>query len=224
MKRILIHRTASLVAFLALILAACGTAAPAVVPTSAPPEATQTPVVVVETVVVTVVPTNVPAEVPSATPLPPPTDVPATELPATQPPAEEPAASSGGPIPIDEALGEGLFVNMTRSRNDFSLRCHVNKEITFNVTTTNPDVTQVEFFYRFEDRSNGAVFEWINAGKMIPTGGGTYTMTLLGDHMNPNFRKPNSWFDYQFIGSNPTGVIGRSEKIVQTVTYTFDCP
>jgi hypothetical protein len=220
MKRILI-------AFFALILVACGTAAPApsLQPSLAPPEPTQTPVVVVETVVVTVVPTNVPTEVPADTPLPPPTAVPATEAPAaTEPPAEPAAASGSGPITVDDALGVGWFVSMTRDRNDFSLRCQLNKQITFNAKATSPDIQQVDFWYRFEDRSNGAVFEWVNAGKMVPDGNGNFTLTLSGDQVNPNFRKPNSWFDYQFVGYNATGVVGRSEKIVQTVSYTFDCP
>ena len=49
---------------------------------------------------------------------------------------------------------------------------------------------------------------------------------LLFNFLTPphNFRKPNAWFDYQFIGSSQSGVVGRSEKIEQQVTYTFDCP
>jgi len=40
-----------------------------------------------------------------------------------------------------------------------------------------------------------------------------------------NLRKPNVWFDYQFVRLNKTGgVVGRSEKIIQQVSYTFDCP
>ena len=213
--------------FLALALAACG-APPATTeaPTAAPPEPTQTPFVIVETFVVTVIPTNAPTEVPAATPLPPPTEpAAATQPPAevTQPPAPA-AADTGAPVTIDDALGAGWFVSMISNRSDFSLRCQFNKEITFSVKATNPDITQVDFWYRFEDRSNGAVFEWVNAGKMIPDNAGNFTLTLSGDQVSPNFRKPNSWFDFQFIGYNATGVVGRSEKIERQVTYTFDCP
>jgi len=221
MKRIFIHRNAALVVFLSLILAACGAVAPTAQPTLAPPEPSQTAAVIVETVVVTVIPTNAPAEAPSVTPLPPP-----TEAPATQPPAatEAAPAANAGLVTIDDTLGLGWFVSMTRDRNDFSLRCQLNKQITFSTKATNTDITQVDFWYRFEDRSNGAIFEWVNAGKMIPDGSGNFTITLTGDQVSPNFRKPNSWFDYQFVGYNPTGVLGRSEKIERQVSYTFDCP
>lgn len=237
MKRIFPHRTATLVVFLTLILVACAAPVPtADQPTSAPPEPTQTPVVivetvvekVVETVVVTVVPTQPPTEVPSSTPLPAPTEVPPTQAAAeaTQPPAPTVAApdTSGSPITVDNALGGGYFVDMTRTRNDFALRCQPSKEITFSVKPSDPNITQVDFYYRIQDRSTGAVFDWQNAGRMISGATGTFTMVFSGDDVNANFRKPNAWFDYQFIGSSRSGVVGRSEKIEQQVTYTFDCP
>ncbi len=224
MKRILII-------FLALILAACAAPpAPAPTgeqPTAAPPEPTQTAAVIIQTVVVSVVPTSAPTEVPSVTPLPPPTEAPAPT--ATQPPpateaVAAPTEASGGPITADDALGAGYFVSLTRDRNDFSLRCQLNKAITFSVKPNTTDITQVDLFYRIEDRSTGAVFDWQNAGRMIPDVNGNYVMVFTGDKVNPNFRKPNAWFDYQFIGSNATGVVGRSEKIEKQVAYTFDCP
>ena len=240
MKQILIQRTATLVFFLALILVACGTAAPTgeqPAPTQAPPEPSQTPVVVIETVVekvietvvVTVVPTQVPTEVPSVTPLPPPTEVPPTQAvaEATQPPAPTVAAAadtSGGLISVDNAFGGGWFVDLTRSRNDFALRCQLSKEVTFSVKPADPNITQVDFYYRIQDRATGAVFDWQNAGRMIAGANGNFTIIFSGDDVNANFRKPNAWFDYQFIGSSQSGVVGRSEKIEQQVTYTFDCP
>ena len=213
--------------FLALVLVACGSPAPtAEQPTAAPLQPTQTAAIVLQTVVVTVVPTQIPTEVPSATPLPPPTEVPPT---ATQPPAptEAVAASteaSGGPITLEDALGAGFFTSLTRSRNDFSLRCQLNKEITFSAKPTDSNITQVDLFYRIEDRSTGTVFDWQNAGRMIRNADGSFSRVFSGDEINANFRKPNAWFDYQFIGSNGSGVVGRSEKIQQQVTYTFDCP
>ena len=240
MKQTLIQRTAALVFFLALILVACGTAAPTgeqPAPTQAPPEPSQTPVIVVETVVekvfetvvVTVVPTQVPTEVPSVTPLPLPTEVPPTQavVEVTQPPAPTVAAAanpSGGLIPVDNAFGAGWFVDLTRSRNDFALRCQLSKEITFSVKPTDPNISQVDFYYRIQDRATGAVFDWQNAGRMVSDANGNFTIVFSGDDVNANFRKPNAWFDYQFIGSSQSGVVGRSEKIEQQVTYTFDCP
>jgi hypothetical protein len=231
----LVHRTAPLVIFLALILAAC--AAPAPTADQPAPQPSQTPVVVVETVVekvvetvvVTVVATQAPADVPSATPLPLPTEVPptqavveSTQLP--QQPAPADPAGSGGLITVDDVLGAGWFTNMTRNRNDIALRCQLSKEITFSVKPADPNITQVDFYYRIGDSSTGAVFDWQNAGRMIRDANGNFTLVFSGEDVHPNFRKPNAWFDYQFIGSSGSGVVGRSEKIEQQVTYTLDCP
>jgi type IV secretory pathway VirB10-like protein len=227
------------IVFIALALVACGTPAVATgqpTVTQAPPEPTQTAAVVVETVVekvvetvvVTVVPTQVPTEVPSLTPLPPPTEVPPTQaVAATQPPAQAaaPADTTGGLIPVDDVLGAGWFVGMTRNRNDFALRCQLSKDITFSVKPADPNITQVQFYYRIEDRATGAVFDWQNAGKMLQDANGNFTLVFSGDSVNANFRKPNAWFDYQFVGlSKSGGIVGRSEKIIQQVSYTFDCP
>lgn len=175
MKRIVII-------FLALILAACAAPAPTSTgePPTAPPQPTQTAVVIVQTVVekvietvmVTVVPTQVPTEVPSITPLPP-TAVPPTEVAptqaiveATQPPvqAAAPADTTSGLIPVDDVLGAGWFVGMTRDRNDFALRCQLGREITLSVKPADPNIAQVQLYYRIEDRATGAIFDWQNAG------------------------------------------------------------
>lgn len=211
-----------LVVFLALILAACGVApAPtAEQPTSPPPQPTQTPFVIVETVVVTVIPTNAPTDIPAS-----PTSVPQpTEVPATQPPAAPAEDTNGELVTVDESFGAGWFTNLTRTRNDFSLRCEQNKEIIFSVKPANPDITQVDFYYRIEDRATGAIFDWQNAGRMIREANGSFSFVFSGEKVNANFRKPNAWFDYQFIGSGGSGLVGRSEQIEQQVSYTFDCP
>lgn len=230
------------IVFIALVLVACG--APVATPSAEQPTATQAPVQptqtaivvvetvvqkVVETVMVTVVPTQVPTEVPSVTPLPPPTEVPPTQAApqATQPPAQAaaPADTQSSLIPVDDVLGAGWFVNMTRNRNDFALRCQLSKDITLSVKPADPSITQVQFYYRIEDRATGAVFDWQNAGKMLQDANGNFALVFSGDSVNANFRKPNAWFDYQFVGLSKTGgIVGRSEKIVQQVSYTFDCP
>jgi hypothetical protein len=237
MKQIFIQRIVALVIFLAFILVAC--AAPAPTADQPAPQPTQTAVVVVETVVervietvvVTVLPTQAPTDIPSPTPQPLPTEVPATEAVAqpTQPPTEPPALpapadTSGGLFTVDDLLGAGWFTNMTRTRNDFALRCQLSKEITFSTKPTDPNITQVDFYYRIGDQATGAVFDWQNAGRMMRDANGNFSMVFSGDDVHPNFRKPNAWMDYQFIGSSNSGVIGRSEKIEQQVTYTLDCP
>lgn len=219
----------TLAIFLVLILAACAAPVPvAQQPTSPPPEPTQTPIILVETVVVTVIPTNLPTEAPTATPLPPPTEIPPTQAPAeaTQPLAAAPDAAedSTGLVTVDDSFGAGWFTGIARTRNDFSLRCQQNKEITFSVKPSDASISRVDFYYRIQDRTTGAIFDWQNAGRMSRDADGGFSITFSGEDVSANFRKPNAWFDYQFIGSSGSGVVGRSEKIEQQVSYTFDCP
>jgi hypothetical protein len=92
------------------------------------------------------------------------------------------------------------------------------------VKATDPNITTVDFFYRVVDKETGVAFEWQNAGRMTPDGTGGFTLTFSGESVNANYRKPSAWLDYQFAGSNPTGVVGRSEKIEKQINYMFDCP
>lgn len=220
-----------IVLILALALAAC--ASPLVTPTQAPTQEvvqpTQTPVVIVETVVVTVIPTDMPTEIPSATPLPPPTEVPPTQEPATEPPASTPvsapAQTESGQFSLDPALGAGWFTTMTLSEKLLALRCQAYKQIDFSVAPADPSITQVDFYYRIEDRASGAIFDWQGPRRMLPDADGNYTLAFSGEDVNPNYRKPNAWLDFQFVGlSKSGGRVGNSEKIVQQVSYMFDCP
>lgn len=223
---------------LAVILAACSSA-PAAAPTEPPAptviEPSPTPVVIVQTVVVeaTLPPTLVPS--PTAEP---PTAVPASPTPVVvtvvvestqQAPAVQPTAApvdtSGGLLTVDPNLGAGWFTNMTFTKDILSLRCQLNKEITFSVKPLDANIAEVNFYYRIVDRSTGAAFDWQNAGRMPSDANGNFVLVFSGDDVNANFRKPNAWLDFQFVGlSRSGGVVGRSEKIEQKVTYTLDCP
>lgn len=210
-----------------ILLTACASPVPTEQPVDAPPEPTATPMVVIQTVVVEA--TQVPLEVP-------PTEVPPTAAPvvvtvvveATQPPAAQPPAAtaetSGNLVTVDNALGAGWFVNMTRTGDNLSLRCQLFKEVTFTVTPTTTDIRFVDFYYRIQDKSTGAVFDWQNAGRMIPDANGNFVIVFSGEDVKADFRKSTAWFDYQFIGSSPSGVVGRSERILQQVNYSNDCP
>jgi hypothetical protein len=220
-----------------LSLAAC--AAPPVTPTQASTEEvvqpTQTAAVIVQTVIVTVVPPNLPTEIPTqaltVTPIPP------TEVPPTQPPATEPPASAATSVPaqaadtgsylvaLDNAMGGGWFQSMSLSAKVLSLRCQPSKQITFSLTPLDPSITQADFYYRIEDRATGAVFDWQGPQRMSADGDGNFTLTFTGEDVNPNFRKPNAWLDFQVVGlSKSGGQVGSTEKVVQQVSYTFDCP
>lgn len=213
---------------LALVLVACAAPpAPTDLPTEPVLQPTQTPFVVVETVVVTVIPTDMPTDVPTAVPtataLPPPTEVPATQPPAaTAAPVE---AADSGLVNVDNTLGAGWFTNMTLTGNSLSLRCQANKQITFSVQPNDPGITQVDFYYRIQDRATGAMFDWQGPKRMFLGANGNFMLDFTGEDVSANFRKPNAWFDFQFVGLSRTGGrIGNSEKIVQQVSYTFDCP
>jgi hypothetical protein len=214
-----------MILLLAIAITACG--APPATPTEAPTEVvvqpTQTALVVVETVVVEISSTPLPTDLPTATPLPP-TPIPPTAVPPTQAVAAPTEAPAGGPISVDNTLGAGWFVDMTRSGNELALRCRLYSELTFYVKTTDPNITMVDFFYRVVDKTTGTAFDWQSGGRLIPDGTGGFSITFSGESVHANYRRPSAWLDYQFAGSNNTGVIGRSEKIEKQINYMFDCP
>jgi hypothetical protein len=221
---------------LAVTLVSCSSA-PAATPTEPPAptvvEASPTPVVIVQTVVVAA--TLAPTEVPPPT-APPPTVAPVVVTVVVQPtqaaaptqavaPTTAPVDTGNGLITIDPNLGAGWFTNITLTKNILSLRCQINKEITFSVKPLDANITEVNFYYRIVDRSTGAAFDWQNVGRMPPDTSGNFLLVFSGDDVNANFRKANAWLDFQFVGlSKSGGVVGRSEKIEQQVTYTLDCP
>ena len=211
---------------IAIALSACdalytATEAPAPAePTTVPPTA--------EVVVVTVeVPVEVTSEQPAAaeptaTQPPAPTAEPPTAVPPTEAaPAE--SSSGEGPITVPSNLWSPYFKDVTYSSDSFSLRCFPG-EITISGTTTNADITVVELYYRIEDRNGTTVSEWKNAGRMQSTGNGIFSKTISGEDIHPDLRKALTWFDFQLVGLNKGGAaVGRTEKIVQQVTYTIDC-
>lgn len=210
---------------LVVVLAACSTpAAPTEQPVAAVVEPSATPVVVVQTVVVEA--TQAPTEVP------PPTAVPPTAAPVvvtvvvqpTQAVVQPDQPAGDAPIAIDNALGKGVFANMTMSSNAFTLRCSP-RDITFNITTTNQDIVDAVFYYRVVDNKRLYPSEWKSFGNMVANGNGNFTLTFLGEDIHPDIRQDNSWFDFQFVGLAKSGdVVDRTEKIEQLVKYTFDCP
>lgn len=213
---------------LAVTLAACSSPIPTEQPVAAPPEPTATPVVVVHTVVVE--PTQAPAEPPPPTEAPP-TAAPVvvtvvveqpTSAPVSQAAPEQPAANA--PVTFDNALGRGVFTNMTVSSANLTLRCFP-RELTFNVTTPNTDIRDVLLYYRVVDLKRLYPSEWKAFGKMASNGNGNFSIVFSGEDVHPNLRIDGSWLDFQFIGLAKSGnVVDRSEKIESQVRYTFDCP
>jgi len=221
-----------LVLLLAVALVACS--APAAPTEQAAPVVEQpsaTPVVVVQTVVVEA--TQAPTDVPAPTEVPPtavpPTVAPPVVVTVVVQPTQAAAVAvadtpSSGVIPLDNALGRGVFTNMTMSSNAFTLRCFP-RDITFNITTANLDIKDVMFYYRVVDLKRLYPSEWKNFGKMVANGNGNFTLTFTGENIHPDIRIDGSWFDFQFVGLSKSGDrVDGSDKIEQLVKYTFDCP
>lgn len=211
---------------LAVILAACSSPVATEQPVAAPVEPSPTPVVVIQTVVVEA--TQAPTDVP------PPTEVPPTAAPVvvtvvvepTQAPAQAPAqpADPNAPIALDNALGKGVFTNMTMTSSNLTLRCFP-RDITFNITTPNTAIVDAIFYYRVTDINRQYPKEYKPFGKMTANGGGNFTLTFTGENVHPDVRLDGGWLDFQFVGLAKDGnVVDRSQTIESLVKYTFDCP
>ncbi len=213
---------------LAVVLVACSApAAPTEQPVAAVAEPSATPVVIVQTVVVEA--TQAPTEVPPPTAVPPtaaPVVVTVVVQPTQEPAQAQPTQAPAGdaPIALDEALGKGVFTNMTMSSNTLTLRC-APRDITFNITTPNIDIKDVVFYYRIVDIKRLYPKEWKAYGKMDANGNGNFSLTFKGEDVDPNWRLDGSWFEFQFVGLAKSGnVVDQSQKIEELVKYTFDCP
>jgi len=231
MKRLLILIMVFVLALTACDAMTASTEEPAEQPTTVPPTA--------EVVVVTVeVPVEVTAEASEAPPTPeptatqpptavptqaPPTEAAPTEVPPTEAaPAE--SASSGGALEVSASMWGGYFQDITYSNDSFALRCPP-RDVTITATSIDPYIEEVELYYRIEDRRGTSITAWKNAGKMDATSESVFTMNFSGEDVHPDLRQELAWFDFQLIGLNNVGnVVGRSEKIVQLITYTIDCP
>ncbi|GAB4503794.1 MAG: hypothetical protein Fur0043_07860 [Anaerolineales bacterium] len=212
---------------LVLGLTACSavpTQPPAPQPTPVPP----TPQVVIVTVEVPVQPTQAPpSPIPTVTPLPPPTEIPTQPVEPTQPAAAAPTSAqptASGPISIPAEFNGPVFANITVSTNTFSLRC-APKEISFDLYATDIYITRVDFYYRIRDKHSNDIPEWSLGGTLETDGGNHFWLTYSGESVKPDNRKDFGWFDLQFVGMNKLGqVVGRTEKIVDLISYTIDCP
>ena len=222
---------------LAFVLTGCGALSPSATPTTVLP--TSTPVVLVQTVVVTVVPTQAPTEAPSNTSAPTPSPE-VVVVTATGPAAAastnltiptslaSPTPIGGAAIPVVTApypanVGGGFFTNLTRSADTFYLKCQPDT-ITFGVSTSNPYITEVDLFYRIEDRLSVSITNWKDGAKMVSDKNGNFTVAFTGAMVTPDSRSHKAWFDYEFVGINKLQqTVGRSAKISQQITYKIDC-
>lgn len=215
-----------LVVILASMLAGCNA-----LPGASPNVPTASPVVVVQTVLVTAVPTQAPAEPTSQPPAPPAAAASPQVIVVTATPE---AAGAGlpdtptvsaldatAPLPADP--GGGIFTNMTRSGDKFSLRCQPDV-LTFAVSTSNPYAAGVDLYYRIQDRLSVSISGWQFGGSMKSDKHGNFTIDFPASSVDADLRSHRAWFDYQFVAVNKTAdALGRSAKIAKQVTYTIDC-
>lgn len=199
--------------------------------TAAPTQAPVQPVAQ-EPVVVTVVvqPTQAPVQqepivvtvVVPATPVP---EQPTAVPPPTQAPAATTDPSVPAPLVVDNALGKGVFTNISLSGDTFTLQC-LPREITLQATAALVDIKEAELFYRMVDQPKALYYsEWKSAGKMKADGNGVFSFLLTGETVHPDLRLDPGWFEFQLVGLNKGGgVVDRTEKIEQLVTYRIKCP
>ena len=128
-----------------------------------------------------------------------------------------------GPIAIPASFNGKSFSNMSVSGDIFSLRCEP-KEISFDVTTTDVYITQVDLYIRLRDKHSTFVPNW-GWGRTLKTDGlYHFWITIHGYDVPPDLRKKQAWFDFEFVGMNKFGdAIGRTEKITDIVSYKIDC-
>jgi len=217
---------------LAFMLAACGIVQPVQQAQPTPIIATVLVTVIAPTAVV-IPPTLIP--LPTQAPTLPPTEVP-TQVPPTQVAPTEAAQPtptsqatqsittiSTGPVTIAPSFNGGSFTNITASTGLFYLRC-APKEISFDVTTTDVYITTVEMYFRLRDKHSTDIPGWSWAGTLDTDGLYHFWITVSGESINPDLRKQQGWYDVQFVGLNKTGeAIGRTEKIVDVLSYAIDC-
>lgn len=213
-----------LLLMLILLLSGCS-----VVPSIAPAAAqTATPIIVIHTVLVTVFPTEQKVLIPTSTPLASSTPqvivITATANQAfTSSTAAATAPIGEATAPLPPNAGGGLFTNLARSADKFSLRCQPDT-LNFGVSTSDPAVTGVDFYYRIEDRLKISISSWQFGGSMASDGQGNFSIAFPASRVDPDLRSSLAWFDYQFVGISKVGdVIGRSGRISKQVTYTLDC-
>jgi hypothetical protein len=134
------------------------------------------------------------------------------------------SAAAGAPIPIDNILGKGVFVNMTMSSDTLTLRCFP-REITFNIKANLPDIADALMAYRIVDNPAGQYpSAWQSNIKMKGDGNGNFSIVFGGDDVNENLRLDKAWLDVQFIGLNKGGAaVDRTQKIERLITYRKDC-
>lgn len=210
---------------LGLALSGCS-ALPGTGPVAAPD--TPTPAVIIQTVLVTAVPTQEVTAIPTQTLAPSATpqvivvtatgnQVAAGSTALTAVPAGEATA------PLPPNPGGDIFTNLTRSGDKFTLRCQPDS-LSFGVSTGNPYVSGVDFYYRIQDRLSVSISNWQFGGSLESDKQGNFTVAFPASRVDPDLRSHRAWFDYQFVGINKMGdAVGRTAKIAKQVTYTIDC-
>ena len=197
-----------------LLLAGCG-----VIPAAQSAESNNpTPVVVVQTVLVTPLSDTAPLTV--STPVAAQAQITQQSQVLETQPVGIPVS---GPITIPASFNGKSFTNLSVSGDKFSLRCEP-KQISFDATTTDVYITQVDLYWRLRDKHSTFVPNWAWGRTLETDGLYHFWITISGSDIPPDLRKHQAWFDFEFVGMNKSGqAIGRTEKITDLVSYTIDC-
>lgn len=229
---------------LPLVLSGCSAVAPFITQATPTAGASSTPQAVIQTVVVTVLVTAPATETPiptaTWTPIPTFTSQPASLTPTAGTvtvlatgtlglvvPTATPSLPAGLGSPtatLPANAGGDIFTDLARSGDRLSYSCQPST-ITFSLAATDPNVYEVDMFYRLEYQNSSLTTNWVDVGKMVPDSSGGFTLDFKASMIPSDLRTRTAWLDYQFVGLNRSlQVIGRSARILQQVTFSPTCP
>ena len=127
-------------------------------------------------------------------------------------------------LPAPTVQLEGPFSSASHSTDTFHLQCDP-LDVIFDVTTDDPKVSGVSFFFRMKDKSSGMTSQWSNGEDMRTPGNNQFEFILNIGAIPDEARFQEAWLEYQFVAMNRfRQPIGRSQIFTDQVSFTLACP
>ena len=136
----------------------------------------------------------------------------------------QPTATEVVALPAATVQLEGPFSSASHSTDIFHLQCDP-LDVIFDVTTDDPKVSGVSFFFRMKDKSSGMTSQWSNGDDMRTPGNNQFEFILNIGAIPDEARFQEAWLEYQFVAMNRfRQPIGRSQIFTDQVSFTLACP